>query len=74
MGGAAMDNGRGAKTEGMMPRDKKATPEEVEKIKAHYERRGYGTISEATAREQIYILRHIRAGTLQGAINGEGRD
>jgi len=34
MGGAAMDNGRGAETEGMMPRDKKATPEEVEKIKA----------------------------------------
>lgn len=47
-----------------MARIKAATPEEIERIKDHFEKQGYGRIDDHTASYQREILIKIREGTL----------
>ena len=43
-----------------MARHKPPTPEEIELIKDHFEKRGYGRIPTDTAKVQVEILKIIR--------------
>lgn len=43
-----------------MPRIKPPTAEEIELIKDHFEKRGYGRIPTETAKIQVEILKMIR--------------
>jgi hypothetical protein len=43
-----------------MARHKPATSEEIELIKDHFEKRGYGRIPTDTAKVQVEILKMIR--------------
>ena len=43
-----------------MPKIKPPTPEELEQIKQHFARRGYGMMSDFTAAKQTDLLRIIR--------------
>ena len=49
-----------------MLRQEPATEKEIEAIKDHFEKRGYGRISDFTARAQTDLLRYMRENT-----NGE---